>query len=115
MTALEYMEKQFAKHCKNYDAELKRGVPAEVLQNIQAKIWFYDAAVSALKRCVRDATKTSGETVTNRNGLTNADHIRSLTDEELAAFIDEVNYGGCSGYDHALDWLKQPYKEGAHE
>ena len=50
MTALEYMEKQVRKHCRNYEAEFKRGASAEMLQNIQMKIWFYDAAVEALKR-----------------------------------------------------------------
>jgi hypothetical protein len=35
---------------------------------------------------------------------TNADHIRSMTDEELAEFL-------CSVYDEIEDWLKQPYKE----
>jgi hypothetical protein len=49
VTALEYMEKQVEKHLRNYQREFARGVPAEMLQNIQAKIWFYDAAVSALK------------------------------------------------------------------
>ena len=39
---------------------------------------------------------------------TNADHIRSMTDEELAGFVF-----GISGmtYDNAESWLKQPYKE----
>ena len=63
---------------------------------------------------------------------TNADHIRSMTDEELAKWLDEDI--GCCCYcsederlknepllkgekcdeqckKHLLDWLKQPYKE----
>ena len=61
---------------------------------------------------------------------TNADHIRSMTDEELAVFLEGfgvchycheyeeasfVEYGipDCDGdcERHILDWLKQPYKE----
>ena len=64
------------------------------------------------------------------NVLTNADHIRSMTDEELAVFLEcfgvcrycpeyeeasFVEYGipDCDGdcKQHILDWLKQPYKE----
>ena len=51
--------------------------------------------------------------------LTNADHIRSMTDEELARFLAEVENrrsaagGGAiwNGSAHAKEWLKQPYKE----
>ena len=50
---------------------------------------------------------------------TNADHIRSMTDEELAALLSEVEYrrsiggGGAIWFDDegAMVWLKQPYKE----
>lgn len=62
--------------------------------------------------------------------MTNADHIRSMSDEELAKFLDGFtgcNY--CSEYEtapfvgpglcdcdgkckrHLVVWLKQPYKE----
>ena len=63
--------------------------------------------------------------------ITNADHIRSMTDEELAEFLEcfgVCHY--CSEHErlenepllrgercddncekHMLDWLKQPYKE----
>ena len=50
MTALEYMEKQVQKHRMNYDRESARGVPEEMLHNIQAKINHYEAAVEALKK-----------------------------------------------------------------
>lgn len=49
MTALEYMEKQAQKHRINYNREILRGVPEEVLQNIRLKIGYYEAAVEALK------------------------------------------------------------------
>ena len=56
----------------------------------------------------------------------NADHIRSMTDEELAKFLaDKIPHGDCYGCqwfydcfcdsgscgDNFLNWLKQPYKE----
>ena len=52
---------------------------------------------------------------------TNADRIRSMTDEELATLYNEfcdmvpscccsdMYYGNCKAC--FLDWLKQPYKE----
>ena len=49
MTALEYMEKQLQKHRLNYDRELLRGVPEEMLYNIALKITYYKAAVDALR------------------------------------------------------------------
>ena len=49
MTALEYMEKQVNKHRINYNREVLRGVPEEMLQNIRAKISHYEEAVEALK------------------------------------------------------------------
>ena len=50
MTPLEYMEKQVQKHKRNYEAESVRGVRAEMLQNILAKIRYYESAVEALNR-----------------------------------------------------------------
>lgn len=52
--------------------------------------------------------------------ISNADHIRSMTDEELAKFLLGVY---CRGWSHGADdnedadinfaeWLKQIYKEG---
>lgn len=47
---------------------------------------------------------------------TNADHIRSMTDEELKLFLcsmttcefcDFASAAGCT----VIEWLKQPYKE----
>ena len=50
---------------------------------------------------------------------TNADHIRSMTDEELAKAIAcpyAIDPDQCNRVDNCndccLDWLKQPYKEG---
>lgn len=50
MSALEYMEKQVEKHRKNFEREGNRGVPAEMLNNIQLKIRYYEDAVKALKK-----------------------------------------------------------------
>ena len=51
---------------------------------------------------------------------TNADHIRSMTDEELAAYIlcprdldpRKTVCTDLTCIECAKDWLKQPYKEG---
>ena len=45
--------------------------------------------------------------------LTNADHIRSMSDEELDCFLHKVTYGmdKCPyeyGSEKALEWLQQP-------
>ena len=50
MTALEYMEKQIQKHHKNYDREMSRGVPEEMLSNILLKITYYESAAEALRK-----------------------------------------------------------------
>ena len=43
---------------------------------------------------------------------TNADHIRSMTDEELAEWMSECNaYGERAIASQWMPWLKQPYKE----
>ena len=49
MTALEYMEKQLQKHRMNYERELNRGVPEDMLFNIAMKCSYYKAAVDALR------------------------------------------------------------------
>ena len=49
MTALEYMEKQLSKHRLNYEREKTRDVPEKMLNDILAKIGYYEAAVNALK------------------------------------------------------------------
>lgn len=50
MTAIEYMEKQVQKHRLNHKRESERGVPKEVLLNIEKKIGYYEAAVDALRK-----------------------------------------------------------------
>lgn len=47
--ALEYMEKQLHKHQMNYKREAARGVSEEMLENIEKKIGYYEAAVKALR------------------------------------------------------------------
>ena len=49
MTALEYMEKQLAKHRMNLDREIKRNAPEDMVENIKTKIGYYTEAVDALK------------------------------------------------------------------
>ena len=44
--------------------------------------------------------------------MTNADHIRSMSDEELAKYLFEIGYDeGWPSAKHALKWLQQPAKE----
>ena len=81
-----------------------------------------DMAIAALRE--KDVTDI------NVGNKTNADHIRSMTDDELAVFLecfggchycpeyetapwDEHGILDCDGdcEQHLLDWLKQPYKE----
>ena len=43
---------------------------------------------------------------------TNADRIRSMSDEELAMCLYEIGYdGGWGTLEGALDWLRQPAEE----
>lgn len=50
MTPLEYMEKQAAKHRRNYEFRSVGGAPEKMLNDILAKIHNYEAAVAALKK-----------------------------------------------------------------
>ena len=49
MTAIEFMEKQLKKHLIDYEREIVRGVPEEVIHNIENKIGYYEAAIKSLK------------------------------------------------------------------
>ena len=43
---------------------------------------------------------------------TNADRIRSMSDEELAMLLYEIGYeGGWGALEGALEWLKKPAEE----
>ena len=54
MTPLEYMERQLARHRRNYEREAARGVPSNMLASIGRKITCYEAAVNALRKEQRD-------------------------------------------------------------
>lgn len=43
--------------------------------------------------------------------LTNADCIRSMSDEELAKFLEYEGGGACAEICGWLNWLRQPAKE----
>ena len=48
--------------------------------------------------------------------MTNAQKIRSMSDEELAGFLHQVGYNHRWGLkEYALEWLKQPAEEDKHE
>lgn len=42
---------------------------------------------------------------------TNADRIRSMTDEELAECLYEIGYNGWFAPEGTLEWLQQPAEE----
>ncbi len=68
---------------------------------------YYDSAEKAIAAWNRRAGK-------DINVTTNADRMRSMSDEELARFLgDEPPY--LSTYDKYLDWLRQPAKEEHNE
>ena len=49
MTALEYMEKQIRKHRINLIKAINYNAPAEMIENIERKIGYYEEAIVALK------------------------------------------------------------------
>ena len=51
---INYMEKCVQKHRINYNREVLRGAPEEVLRNIKTKLEHYQAAVEALKKVEPD-------------------------------------------------------------
>lgn len=71
---------------------------------------------------VRDITKTcecACSLTCNPDIITNADRIRSMSDEELAILLGDgcpynMEPGICGGLcaNCWLEWLQQPYKEG---
>ena len=89
------------------------------------------ALIDAIKKSVRDDIKQEMERLLKEQKTqTNADKIRSMTDEELAVFLDEFSGRcmdceklgpdtGCPIYKRGvfclpcdvMDWLKQPAKE----
>ena len=50
MTALEYMEKQVQKHRLNHIHAVDRDAPEEMLEDIRAKIAYYELAADALRK-----------------------------------------------------------------
>ena len=53
--------------------------------------------------------------ITKRRGMTNADRIRAMSDEELAELLCSMTYcyecsykNACTHDDGYLDWLRQP-------
>lgn len=92
-------------------------------------LYQFDGACG-LKLCSSDATNRcplvpdeAAADTPYKPPMTNADHIRAMADEELARFLAEVENrrsaagGGAiwKGAAHALEWLRQPVKEGTHE
>ena len=72
-----------------------------------------DSRYTILREALDMAVKAL-EDVTDKNvgKMTNADRIRSMTDEELAEFLFQVGYdNGWGMKEYALEWLQQPAEE----
>lgn len=68
----------------------------------------------------RDFNKWSGDEDAYEKPITNSEHIRSMSDEELAEFLDDNNSHGCicparncrvTCRQCITEWLAEPYKE----
>ena len=86
------------------------GIPKSEATADQIKrcIDAYDMAISALRQQehFRDLTKKV-------EPLTNAQKIRSMSDEELAELLFQVGYdNGWGMKEYALEWLQQPASGG---
>lgn len=70
---------------------------------------------AAIHRMAIAALRGQDATDTNVGHKTNADHIRSMTDEQLGEFLgdwaSESKAWKCDGLGECLAWLKQPHKE----
>jgi hypothetical protein len=110
--AIKYAEDKLGKGLYRLElGYLNRGL----YQIVAREVDFMRVAISALR--------AQGATDTNAGHKTNADHIRSMTDEELAALLaretfriakpcfDAFGYGLEEQviYAKRLVWLKQPY------
>ena len=70
-----------------------------------------DMAISALRQ-----QEPFREVTQKVEPLTNAQKIRSMSDEELAEFLYQVGYDNGWGLEeYALEWLQQPAEEDKHE
>ena len=49
MSALEFMRKELDRNKKNLFREFERNAPDDVIENIEKKIGYYDAACEALE------------------------------------------------------------------
>ena len=78
-------------------------MPQSAAEQLQQQIDAHEMAISALRQ---------QEAVTDRHQMTNADRIRSMSDEELAEFlIDLADDGNLK----IREWLQQPAEEDDHD
>ena len=69
-----------------------------------------DMAISALRK--QDVTDSHEK----NEPLTNAQKIRSMSDEELAGFLHQAGYDHRWGLkEYTLEWLQQPAEENDYE
>ena len=90
---------------------------------------FYLDTLNMAIAALREQSNATQRVANTDNALTNAQHIRSMSDEELAKWLADMwDCSYCSEYDrtgghplfsaepcdqkceqHCFDWLKQPY------
>ena len=69
--------------------------------------WYKETKEDAIAAWNRRVQPVSGNPITDNKPITNADRIRSMTDEELAQFLgDEPPY--FATYKQYIDWLRKP-------
>lgn len=73
------------------------------------------------EKCVGSSRRGSHKNCFEPREMTNADRIRSMSDEELAELLCSMTYcyecsykNACTHDDGYLDWLKQPAEEILH-
>lgn len=95
---------------KTFSSQLEKEENHFGRMHLQTTIDALDMAISAIRQ---------QETVAKCNGLneplTNAQKIRSMTDEELAGFLHQVGHDhrwGLKEYD--IEWLQQPAEDDDH-
>ena len=88
---------------------------AELLSEVTV---FDDPEMAEAHRVAISALRQHGVTdkdVGKNEPLTNAQKIRSMSDEELAEFLFQVGYNHRWGLkEYTLEWLQQPAEEEGH-
>ena len=85
-------------------------MPSSASEQLQMYIDAYEMAISAIRQ-----QDVADKKVGKNEPLTNAQKIRSMSDEELAEFLFQVGYNHRWGLkEYTLEWLQQPAEEEGH-